>query len=109
MSTRQEKFSGTTEVAERHRFDTEALERHLAEHVEGFTGPLTVRAFKGGQSNPTYQLETPQSPLRPAPQAAGKAAAFGARGRSRAPRHDGGPRDRLSGAARPGCCAPTTA
>ena len=60
MSTRQEKFSGTTEVAERHRFDTEALERHLAEHVEGFEGPLTVRAFKGGQSNPTYQLETPQ-------------------------------------------------
>jgi aminoglycoside phosphotransferase (APT) family kinase protein len=59
MSTRQEKFSGTTEVADRHRFDVVALERHLAENIEGFRGPLTVRAFKGGQSNPTYRLETP--------------------------------------------------
>ncbi|HVR28366.1 MAG TPA: phosphotransferase, partial [Thermoanaerobaculia bacterium] len=59
MASRQEKFSGTTEVPDRHRFDVAALERHLAEHVEGFRGPLTVRAFKGGQSNPTYLLETP--------------------------------------------------
>jgi aminoglycoside phosphotransferase (APT) family kinase protein len=27
--------------------------------VEGFEGPLEVRQFKGGQSNPTYQLVTP--------------------------------------------------
>jgi aminoglycoside phosphotransferase (APT) family kinase protein len=59
MSDRQEKFSGTTEVSERHRFDTGALERYLSEHVADFRGPLTVRAFKGGQSNPTYRLETP--------------------------------------------------
>ena len=59
MSDRQEKFSGTTEVAERHRFDAAALERYLSEQVADFRGPLTVRAFKGGQSNPTYRLETP--------------------------------------------------
>ena len=59
MSDRQEKFSGTTEVSERHRFDTAALERYLSDQVAGFHGPLTVRAFKGGQSNPTYRLETP--------------------------------------------------
>ncbi|MCP2839719.1 phosphotransferase, partial [Salmonella enterica] len=26
---------------------------------EGFGGPLSVEAFKGGQSNPTYKLNTP--------------------------------------------------
>ena len=31
----------------------------MLSHVEGFEGPLTVRQFKGGQSNPTYQLESP--------------------------------------------------
>jgi aminoglycoside phosphotransferase (APT) family kinase protein len=59
MTTRQEKFSGTTEVPDRHRFDVAALERYLVGQVEGFRGPLEVRAFKGGQSNPTYMLETP--------------------------------------------------
>ena len=28
-------------------------------NVAGFAGPVTVRQFKGGQSNPTYRLETP--------------------------------------------------
>ncbi|MBL7507788.1 phosphotransferase family protein, partial [Escherichia coli] len=27
--------------------------------VAGYAGPLTVRQFKGGQSNPTYELTTP--------------------------------------------------
>ena len=31
----------------------------MLSHVEGFDGPLTVRQFKGGQSNPTYLLESP--------------------------------------------------
>src|SRR6516225_10886266 len=31
----------------------------MAGHVEGFSGPLTVLQFKGGQSNPTYRLDTP--------------------------------------------------
>jgi aminoglycoside phosphotransferase (APT) family kinase protein len=47
---------GTVEVREAHRFDAAALERYMARHVEGFAGPLTVRQFEGGQSNPTYYM-----------------------------------------------------
>jgi aminoglycoside phosphotransferase (APT) family kinase protein len=53
-------FSGTRPVAGQHTFDIPALERWLQPHVPGFTGPLTVEMFKGGQSNPTYKLITPQ-------------------------------------------------
>ena len=49
-------FVGTMPVQERHRFDVGALERHLRSHIEGFSGPLSVEQFKGGQSNPTYLL-----------------------------------------------------
>src|SRR5205814_5783839 len=31
----------------------------LERNLEGFAGPLTVEMFKGGQSNPTYKLNTP--------------------------------------------------
>jgi aminoglycoside phosphotransferase (APT) family kinase protein len=51
--------TGTREVAERLRFDEAALALWLEEHVPGFHGPLTVSQFKGGQSNPTYKLDTP--------------------------------------------------
>jgi len=56
---RQAQFTGTTEVREAHRFDVRALERWMEAHVEGFRGPLSVAQFRGGQSNPTYKLETP--------------------------------------------------
>lgn len=51
-----EHFQGTRPVAEAHRFDVAPLERYLREHVEGFSGSLTVEQFKGGQSNPTFRL-----------------------------------------------------
>jgi aminoglycoside phosphotransferase (APT) family kinase protein len=54
-----EDFSGTKPVEERHRIDEMRLEAWLREHVEGYAGPLTVLQFKGGQSNPTYRLDTP--------------------------------------------------
>lgn len=57
---RQQAFSGTKEAAPALRMDEARLEAWLAAHVSGFSGPLTVRQFKGGQSNPTYLLETPQ-------------------------------------------------
>ncbi|MBO6544695.1 MAG: phosphotransferase [Alphaproteobacteria bacterium] len=57
---KQEMFSGTQAVMEQHRFDEKRLTDYLAAHVEGFEGPLEVREFKGGQSNPTYQLVTPK-------------------------------------------------
>ncbi|MHB9879703.1 phosphotransferase [Pacificimonas sp. ICDLI1SI03] len=59
MSDRQERFSGTQEVREAHRFDEARLTRWMTENIDGFAGPLQVAQFKGGQSNPTYQLVTP--------------------------------------------------
>src|SRR6476646_3317351 len=56
---RQVAFTGTKDVAEPLRFDPARLEAHLAREVPGFAGPLKVSQFKGGQSNPTYLLETP--------------------------------------------------
>jgi len=56
---RQSAFSGTKEVAEPLRFDAARLEPYLTSSVPGVRGPLVVRQFKGGQSNPTYLIETP--------------------------------------------------
>ena len=58
-ATAQELNSGTKAVDERHSFDEARLEAWLKGNVEGYEGPLEVRQFKGGQSNPTYQLVTP--------------------------------------------------
>ena len=55
-----EKFGGTKDVADSHKFDEKKLEAYVEAHVEGLEGPLEVRQFKGGQSNPTYQLITPK-------------------------------------------------
>ncbi len=49
----------TTEIRQAHMFDTGALESYLLAHAPGFKGPLTVRQFKGGQSNPTFFLISP--------------------------------------------------
>ena len=42
---------------------SKSMPRHsppfLEQNVAGFAGPLTIRQFKGGQSNPTYLLSTP--------------------------------------------------
>ena len=56
MSRRAEQNTGTREVREAHRFDEQQLLDYLGSHIEGFTGPLSVSQFKGGQSNPTYKL-----------------------------------------------------
>src|SRR5450830_2058898 len=56
---RQQAFSGTKEAAGTLALDAARLAAYLAQHVKGFAGPLTVKQFKGGQSNPTYLLETP--------------------------------------------------
>ncbi len=54
-----EQFTGTRAVAPRHSFDVPALQAWLERHVPGFAGPIEVLQFKGGQSNPTYKLVTP--------------------------------------------------
>ena len=54
-----ESFSGVRPVEARDRFDEAQLDRWLQANVDGYAGPLIVQQFKGGQSNPTYRLETP--------------------------------------------------
>jgi aminoglycoside phosphotransferase (APT) family kinase protein len=56
---REQLNTGTKAVAESHRFDEASLARWMTANVAGYAGPLEVRQFKGGQSNPTYQLITP--------------------------------------------------
>ncbi len=50
----------TTEVRAGMEIDAGRLTAYLREHVAGFEGPLSVRQFRGGQSNPTYLLTTPR-------------------------------------------------
>ena len=48
----------TIEVREAHRFDEARLCEWLAANVGGFEQPARIRQFAGGQSNPTYLIET---------------------------------------------------
>lgn len=46
-------------VTDAHRFDEAGLARYLADHgLDGFSNGITVRQFQGGQSNPTFRIET---------------------------------------------------
>ena len=47
------------DVLPQHRFDEQALWRYLQAQLDDFTGPAQLRQFQGGQSNPTYLIETP--------------------------------------------------
>jgi aminoglycoside phosphotransferase (APT) family kinase protein len=60
MSSEYDHFVGTRPVSDKHAFDLEALTAWLEKNLPGFSGPLSVEMFKGGQSNPTYKLNTPQ-------------------------------------------------
>jgi aminoglycoside phosphotransferase (APT) family kinase protein len=55
----QEVNSGTTAVREGYRFDEAGLGQWMRAHVPGYQGPMSVRQFRGGQSNPTYEIVTP--------------------------------------------------
>jgi aminoglycoside phosphotransferase (APT) family kinase protein len=46
-------------VRESHRFDEGRLAEWMTRNIPGYAGPLRVEQFKGGQSNPTYKLVTP--------------------------------------------------
>lgn len=48
--------SGTTAVHDRHRFDEVAVAAFLERELPGFRGPVTLRQFTAGQSNPTFHL-----------------------------------------------------
>lgn len=51
--------SGTTPVRPGFGFDIEALSHWMAAHIDGFSGPIELAQFRGGQSNPTYKVRTP--------------------------------------------------
>jgi aminoglycoside phosphotransferase (APT) family kinase protein len=50
------------EVLPAHRFDIDRLQSFLAERLPG-VGAVSARQFKGGQSNPTFYLQTARGPL----------------------------------------------
>lgn len=51
--------SGTTSVRPGYSFDPVPLDAWMRGQVDGYAGPLHIEQFKGGQSNPTYKLVTP--------------------------------------------------
>jgi aminoglycoside phosphotransferase (APT) family kinase protein len=51
-----EEFIGTKPVSERQKFDIGILQEYMQQHIEGFSGELSIEQFKGGQSNPTFKL-----------------------------------------------------
>jgi aminoglycoside phosphotransferase (APT) family kinase protein len=53
-----EEYTGVQPIEERHRIDEASLDRWMQQHVEHYMGPLNVLQFKGGQSNPTYRIDT---------------------------------------------------
>ena len=59
MNGSTEAAPDVTTVREGFGIDGARLETWMADHVVGFTGPLSIAQFSGGQSNPTYRLETP--------------------------------------------------
>lgn len=50
---------GTMDVPEKDQLDRAALDQWMQAHVEGYAGPMDMSKFKGGQSNPTYRIDTP--------------------------------------------------
>ena len=59
MSSATDENLGTTPVRQGYAFDIAALANWMEANVAGFTRPIEVEQFKGGQSNPTYKLITP--------------------------------------------------
>jgi aminoglycoside phosphotransferase (APT) family kinase protein len=52
-------MTGTLPVGDKDRLDLDRLSAWMAANVAGFEGPLRYAKFAGGQSNPTYRLDTP--------------------------------------------------
>ena len=51
-------FAGLGDVPDHLAFDVDGLRKGAAHAVPGLAGNFTVKKFKGGQSNPTYLIET---------------------------------------------------
>ncbi len=61
MNAPQKYIGQISDVQSGASFDEASLQSYLGTRVKGFRGPLTVRQFEGGQSNPTYLLITPDA------------------------------------------------
>lgn len=59
MNTAAETMVGTMPVPEKDRLDEARLAAWMEANVAGFAGPIALSRFKGGQSNPTYRIDTP--------------------------------------------------
>jgi aminoglycoside phosphotransferase (APT) family kinase protein len=46
-------------VRPEHRFDQAGLAAWMSREIEGFRGPIDVTQFSGGQSNPTFLIDSP--------------------------------------------------
>ena len=55
---KQEHQPEITEVREEHQIDQKSLIRYMRSQMDGITDDLSIRQFEGGQSNPTYLLES---------------------------------------------------
>ena len=49
----------TIEVRPNHRFDEEKLKTYLKQNLPDFEGNAEIRQYAGGQSNPTFLIQTP--------------------------------------------------
>lgn len=52
-------FEGSGPVRAGHELPVERLTAWLQQHAPQVRGPIDIRQFNGGQSNPTYRLDTP--------------------------------------------------
>jgi len=51
--------AGLRQTPARHSFDTQRLNAWMQTHIAGFSGPIDVQQFAGGQSNPTFLVQSP--------------------------------------------------
>ena len=100
---KDEEFSGTKEVEERHRINEAQPRRLDARACRGLSGTADRPAVQGRPVQPDLQARNARPILCDAPQAVRQIAAVGACGRSRVPRHRSARQAGLSG--REGLCA----
>ena len=51
--------AGSSQTPAHNTFDTARLHAWMQTHIAGFAGPIEVRQFAGGQSNPTFLVQSP--------------------------------------------------
>jgi aminoglycoside phosphotransferase (APT) family kinase protein len=50
--------AGLRQIPPQHSFDTQRLNAWMQAHIAGFSGPIEVQQFAGGQSNPTFLVQS---------------------------------------------------